>query len=157
MAPVSVALLVGVREPARDPRHDEGAEVDRHRAAEEAVPLDELLDVLAADELHHHEVLPADLAEVVRLDDVGVDQVSHEPRLADEVLLELRYGGVLLADQFHGDRLSELPRAVLVGLVDDAHAALRYLADHFVPDLIEDMRDCGHRCSIELRDPRLAR
>jgi hypothetical protein len=105
------------------------------------VLLQELLDVLAAHILHDHEVLAADLAQVVGLDDVGVDQVGDEPGLPDEILLEFGDRGVLLADQLHGDRLPELPGPVLVGLVHDAHAALRDLADHLVVDLVENLFD----------------
>ena len=121
---VAVALLVGVGEPARHPGDDEGGQVHGHLAAELAVPLKELLDVVAADELHHHEVLAADLAQVVGLDDVRVDQVRHEPGLADEVLLELGDRGILLADQLHGYGLPELAGPQLVGLVHDPHPAL---------------------------------
>ena len=92
---------------------------------------------------------PADLAQVVGLDDVRVDQVGHEPGLADEVLLELGDRRVLLADQLNGDRLPELAGAQLVRLVDDAHAALGELTDHLVVDLVENLADGGHRPEIE--------
>ena len=52
--------------------------------------VEKLLEVHAGDELHHHEVLPADLAEVVGLDDVGMDQVGHEAGLADEAARQAR-------------------------------------------------------------------
>jgi len=70
-------------------------------------------------------------------------QVRHQARLADEVLLELGDGRVLLPDQLDRHRLPELPGAQLVGLVDDPHAALREHADHLVVDLVENMGDRG--------------
>ena len=146
---VAVALLVGVGEPARHPGDDEGGQVDGHLAVELAVLLEELLDVVAPHVLHDHEVLAADLPEVVGLDDVRVDQVRHEPGLPDEVLLELGDGGVLLADQLHGDRLPELAGPQLVRLVHDSHAALGDGPDHLVVDLVEDLFDRGHRSEME--------
>jgi hypothetical protein len=125
-------------------RDNEGGEIGRDPAADGAVALEELLQVHTRDVFHHHEVLPADLAEVVGLDDVGVDEVGHEPGLADEVLLELLDRRVLLADQFDRDDLLEISGAALVGHVDDTHAALRELLDHLIVDFVEDVFDRGH-------------
>jgi len=81
---------------------------------------------------------------VVGLDDARVDEVGHEPRLADEILLELLDRGVLLTNQLYGDDLLEIARAELVRLVHDAHAALRELTDHLVMNLVENVFNGGH-------------
>jgi len=38
-----------------------------------------MLKVHAAHKFHHHEILSANLAEMVGLDDVGMDQIGHQP------------------------------------------------------------------------------
>ena len=96
--------------------------------------LGELFEVHAADQFHGDEVDAVGFAEVVGLDDVGVDQVRDELGLADEILDEGLLAGVVGADDLDGDAFDEVARAVLLGLVDDAHAALENLADDFVTE-----------------------
>src|ERR1700690_547036 len=146
---LAVQLLVGVGKAPGDPGDDECGQVDGHLPPKLAVPVEELLDVVAPDILHHHEVLAVHLPQVVGLDDVGVDQVRDEAGLPDEVLLEFRYRRVLAADELHGDRLLELAGPVLVRLVHDAHPALRYRADHLVGDPADDLFVRCHRVEIE--------
>ena len=96
----------------------------------------ELLQVDAVDQFHADEIKPARLAQMVGLDDVGMDQVRHQFGLADEILDELFLVGVILADDLHGHALDEIARAVLLGFVNDAHAALENLAHDFVAELV---------------------
>ena len=44
--------------------------------------------------------------------------------------------GVVLADDLDGDAFDEVARAVLLGFVDDAHAAFEDLADDLVAKLV---------------------
>ena len=83
---------------------------------------------------------PIGLAQVIRLDDVRVDQVRDELGLADEVLDELLLVGVILADHLDGNAFDEFARAVLLGLVNNAHAALENLAHDLVPKLVLDRK-----------------
>ena len=81
--------------------------------------------------------MDVELPKVVRLDDVGVDQIGDESGFADEVFLKLGDGGVLFTDELYGDLLAESTSADLEAFVDDAHAAGRDLADEFI----------GHFCA----------
>lgn len=106
-------------------------------------PLGELFEVDAADQLHGDVIGAARLSEVVGLDDVGVDEVGDELGLADEIFDERLLVGVALADDFDGDALDEAARALLLGLIDDAHAALENFADHFVAQFaVDGEEDC---------------
>ena len=78
------------------------------------------------------------------LDDVRVDQVGDELGLANEILDEHLLAGVALADDLDGDALDEVPRAVLLGLVNDAHPALENLADDLVAKIALDGEQAGH-------------
>ena len=80
----------------------------------------------------------ARLAQMVGLDDVGVDQVRHQLGLADEILDEHLLAGVIVPDDLHGDAFDEIARAVLLGFINDAHAALKNFADDFVAELVLD-------------------
>jgi hypothetical protein len=40
-----------------------------------------------------------------------------------------------LADNLDGDALDKVPRAMLLGLVHDAHAALKNLSDYLVSEI----------------------
>ena len=111
------------------------ASSDGHGAALFRHLLGELLQVDAVDQFHADEIKPARLAQMVGLDDVGVDQVGHQLGLADEILDELLLAGVVLADDLHGHALDKIARAVLLGLVDHAHAAFENLADNLVAEL----------------------
>ena len=106
--------------------------------------LDKLLQVHAFDEFHHHEILAADLAEVIGLDNVGMDQVGNESCLTNEVALELCDRRIFLPDNFYRDDLPEIAGSKLHGLVDEAHAALRDLAGHLVVEFVEDVLKFSH-------------
>ena len=144
MAALAVAFGVRVGEAARDARRDEHGEIDGHGDPLPPVLLDELLEVHPAHELHDHVVLPADLPEVIGLDDVGVNEVRDQARLADEVVLEFLDGRVLLANELHRDHLAEVAGPELHRLVDHAHAPFRELAGHLIPQLTGDLLKCRH-------------
>jgi DNA-binding protein HU-beta len=61
-----------------------------------------------------------------------MDQIRDEPRLADKIFDEHFLARVTRADDLDGDALDEIARAVLLALIDDAHAALKNFADDFV-------------------------
>jgi hypothetical protein len=88
--------------------------------------------------------LATDVAEVVGLDDVGVDQIGDEAGFTDEILLKLFEGGVFFADEFHRDDFSEIARAELDRFVNDAHPALCDFTSHLVMEFVEDVLDGGH-------------
>jgi hypothetical protein len=72
------------------------------------------------------------------LGDVGVDEVSDQLGLADEVLDEHLLAGEMLADDFHGDAFDEGAGAMLFGFVDDAHATFEDFPCDFVTELTLD-------------------
>ena len=98
--------------------------------------LGKLLEVHAADQFHGDEVNAAGFAQVIGLDDVGVDQIGDELGFADEVFDELLLVGVILADDLDGDAFDEIARAVLLGFIDDAHAAFENFADDLVAKFV---------------------
>src|SRR6478736_3341607 len=144
---------MGVAEATADAGGDEDSHVQGHLAAEFGVAFDKLFEIYAPYELHRHEVLFANLAEVVRLEDVGVDEVGHEPGLADEILLELRDARVLLANQLDGDDLAEIADSLLGGFVDQSHAAFGQFAGEFVLKLVEDVLEGSRRHGPEKNRP----
>ena len=131
-----IGLGMGVSQAAGDAAGDEDGQFRGQHAVFLRQLLGELFQVHAVDQFHADEVKPARLAQMIGLDDVGVDQVGHQLGLADEILDELLLVGVILADDFHGHAFDEVARAVLLGLVNDAHAALENLADDFVAELV---------------------
>src|SRR5690349_20133649 len=73
---------------------------------------------------------------MVGLDDVGVDQVRHQLRFADEVIDELLLVGVILAHHFDRDSLDEFARPVLLGFIDNAHAAFKDFSYNLVTKFV---------------------
>src|SRR6185503_16127394 len=119
-------------------------EVNRDGFAELAMLFEELLEVHAADKLHHHEILPADLAKVEGLDDAGMDEVRDQPSLTDEVVLKLLDRRILLTNELYCDNLAKVAGAKLLSFVNDAHAAVGNLAHHFIVELVENVFDRRH-------------
>ena len=78
---------------------------------------------------------------MIRLDDVGVDQVRHQLGFADEIIDELLLVGVILAHDLDRDALDEFARAVLLGFIDNAHAAFENLADDVVAKFVLDCEE----------------
>jgi hypothetical protein len=74
----------------------------------------ELLQIHAADQFHRDETHAVRLAEMIRLDDVRVDQVGDELGLADEILDEHLLAREIGADDLDGHAFDEIARAVLL-------------------------------------------
>ena len=100
--------------------------------------LGELFQVHPADQLHRDEVNSIRLAQVIGLDNVGVDQIRDELGLADEVFDEHLLAGEIGPDDLDGHALDEIARAALLGFIHDAHAALKDFADDFVAEFVLD-------------------
>jgi hypothetical protein len=98
--------------------------------------LAELLKVNAANQLHGDEIYAVGFAQMIGLDDVGVDQVGDELSFTDEVFDKLLLVCVILADDFDGETLDELASAVLLGFIDNSHPALKNFSDDVVSKLI---------------------
>jgi hypothetical protein len=79
---------------------------------------------------------------MIRLDDVRVNQIGDELGFADEILDEHLLGRETRPNDFDGDPFDEFLRAVLLGLIDDAHAALKDFAGDFV---VKFVLDCEQR------------
>ncbi len=129
---VLVGLGVGVCQAAGDAADDEDSQFRRQDAALVQQLLGELFEVHTADQFHGDEENAARFAQMVSLDDVGVDQVGHELGFADEIINELFLVGVVLANDFDGDALDEVAGAALFGLINDPHSALKNLADYVI-------------------------
>jgi hypothetical protein len=82
---------------------------------------------------------------MVGLDDVGMDQIGDELGLADEILDEHLLARVMGADDLDGDALGEIACAVLLGFIDNPHAALKDFADDFVAKLALNGEECHGR------------
>ncbi len=100
---------------------------------EALVGVEEVLEFLAADELHHEEGDVALLAEVVNLDDVGMVQPRHGLRLAHEPHREIL--GRILVEVALEDGLDRHPpvEARVHPLVNDPHRTLAQDAFEVVP------------------------
>ena len=127
-----------VGEAAGDAAGDENGQFLGQRAAFFGQLMRELFKVHAADQFHGDERHAVRLAEMVGLDDVRMDQVGDEFGLADEVLNEHLLAREIGPYDLDGDTLDKLARAMLLGFVHDAHAALKYLADDLVAEFVLD-------------------
>lgn len=131
------ALLVGVRQPVADLRHD------RQLVLEGQIPPlpDEVPEILALQQLHDDEESPVILAEVMHGHDVGVAQPGARLRLTEEAGAELVRDGGLAGDELERD---EALQYGVVGFEDHAHATA---ADPFenlgLPDLLR-------HCALDL-------
>ncbi len=85
---------------------------------------------------------------MISLDDVRVDQVGDELGLADEILDEHLLAREIGTNDLDGHALDEVARAVLLGFIDDAHAALKNFADDFVAKFALDCEQ-RHRRMVE--------
>ncbi len=148
---VFVGLGVGVGQAARHAADDEHRQFLGQHPPPVGQLLGELLEVHPADQLHGNEIDPVGLAQVIGLDDVGMDQIGHQLGFADEVLDELLLVGVVLADDLDGDAFDEFARAVLLGFIHDPHAAFEDLAHDLVAELVLDSEE-GHARMLVERD-----
>ncbi len=112
--PVHHALGVGLREPFADlPRQLEDL------AHLEGALLDELLQSLAVHQLHHDPIARPRLHDVVHLDDGGMAQPRHRPRLPAQTLARAQVG-LPGPDVLDGDPALQ---TLVARPVDDAHAS----------------------------------
>src|SRR5262249_4312111 len=100
--------------------------------------LGELFEIHAADQLHRDKKHPIRFAEMIGLDDVGMDQIGDEFGFSDEIFDESLLVGIVLPNHFDGDALDEIPGAELFRLVNDAHPALKNLSYNFVSEVTLD-------------------
>jgi hypothetical protein len=87
-----------------------------------------LAEAEAGDQFHGEEHGVAELVDLVDVDDVGVGEAGHRLGLAEHAVLALAVvaGAMAAAHDLDGDAAGELG---VLGLVDDAHAALAELAE----------------------------
>ena len=104
----------------------------------------ELFEVDAPDQFHGDVIDAFGFAEVIGLDDVGVDQVGDQFRFADEILDEGLLVGVALANDFDRHALDEVSRAVLFRFINNAHAALKNFANDLVAELRLNREQAAH-------------
>ena len=142
---VLVGLGVRVGQAAGHAAGDEHGEFTRQYALFISQLPGELFEIHAADQFHGDEINAIGLAEMIGLDNVRVDQVGDELGLADEILDEHLLARVIGADDLDGNALHEIARAVLLGFINDAHAALKNFADDFVAELALDRKECHAR------------
>src|SRR5262249_46893977 len=97
-----------------------------------------LLKIHSPNEFHGDKRHAVRLAQLVGLDDVGVNQVRHQLRLANEVLNEHLLAGEVWTDNFDGDAFDKITRPQLLGLVHNSHTTLKNFADDVVAEFVLD-------------------
>src|ERR1041385_5937956 len=100
-----------IRQPARDPADDKNREFLGQLLLLVLKLRLKLFEVHAANEFHCDEKHAARLAKVIRLNNVGVNQIGNELRLTDKILDELFLVGIILANDLDGDALAKFTRA----------------------------------------------
>ena len=130
--PRHVLGFVGVMQRPADPRHGEGADVDVADLVAVFVGANEISQVFPVGVFHHDVVDALGLAELVDLQHVLVDKVSHQFGLTDE-----QVDVFLVLEEFALDRLdrhdlAEAFGAELLGEVDRAHATRGDLAQDLI-------------------------
>jgi hypothetical protein len=75
---------------------------------------------------------------MIRLNNVGVDQVGDELCLTDEIFDEHFLARVVGPDDLDCHPLDEIARTMLFSFIDDPHTALKNLADDVVTKLVLD-------------------
>src|SRR5256885_16494180 len=103
--------------------------------------MSELLEGHPADKFQRNEIKAACFAKMIGLNDIRVDQVGHQPGFANEIIDELLLVRIILADDFDGNAFDEVPRAVLLGFIHNAHAALENFPHNLVPELVLDCEE----------------
>src|SRR5262245_59555888 len=81
---------------------------------------------------------------MVRLDDVGVDEVCDEFGFADEIFDEDVLVGEALANHFDGDAFNEITSSTLLRFVDNSHPAFAQLASDIVSKFALDREQPRH-------------
>ena len=118
---------------ASDPRGDKNSQFLWQLSILFLKLVDELLQVRPLDQLHADEViLLLGFAEVIGLDDIGMDKIGHQLGFPDEVLNKEFLGGKALTNHLDGHPLHELIRPVLLRLIDDPHTAFEDCINNLV-------------------------
>ncbi len=133
---VFVGLGMGVSQAAHNAANNEHRQFLRQNTAAVRQLPGKLLEVGAANQFHRHEINAASFAQVVGLDDIGMNQVGDEFGFANEIIDELFLVGVILANDLDGNAFDEAAGAQLLGFVHDAHTAFINLANDFVAELV---------------------
>ena len=129
---VLIRLGMGVREPARDAAGDEDRQFLGQLTVLIAQLPGELLKVHAPDQFHADETDAFGFAQMIGLDDIGMDQVGNELGLANEVLDEHLLAGVVGTDDLNSNAFNEVAGAMLLGFENNTHTALKNFADNLV-------------------------
>src|SRR5437868_4556232 len=99
---------MGISEAARDPADDEHRYFNGEGLLLFVELFAELFEVDAADQFHGNEENPLRFAQMIGLNDVGVNQVGDELRLSNEIIDELFLVGVILPNDLDGNSLHEI-------------------------------------------------
>jgi hypothetical protein len=137
--PIGLGMRIG--QPAGDTAGDENRQFARQRMLFLGKLTRELLQIAAPNQLHANEVNIIGLAQMVGLDNVRMDQIGDELGLADKILDEHFLAGEIGANDLDGDAFYEIARAMLLGLVDHAHAAFKNFARDVVPEIALDGKE----------------
>ncbi len=121
-----------------DATGDEHRQFERQLAALVAELVGELFEVHAADEFHGDKEDAIGFAQLVGLDDVGVDQIRDQLGFADKIINEGFLARVIGADNLDGDPLDKVAGAALLGFVHDAHPALEDFTNDVVTEIVLD-------------------
>src|ERR1043166_559842 len=98
---------MGVGEAAGNPAGDEHREFHREDALLVLDLLHELLKVDSPNQFHGDENHAARFTQVIRLNDVRVNQVRNELRFTDKIVDEHPLVGIILADDLDSDAFYE--------------------------------------------------
>ena len=85
---------------------------------------------------------------MIGLDDVRVNQIGNQFCFSDKIGDELLIVSVALANDLDRDPFDKVARAMLLGLVNDAHAAFKDFADNVVPQISVNGEECAHHKDV---------
>src|SRR5687768_4748683 len=143
-----LAVFVGfgmrVSESAGDSTGNENRKFDRQRMLFLRELVGKLFEVHTANQFHGDEVNAARFAEMISLNDVGVDEVGDQFRFADKVFDEDLLVGEILANDLDRDALGETASAFLLTFVNNAHPAFAEFAKDFIVKVALDGEQPGH-------------
>jgi len=135
---ILVSFVVRVSKSARDAAGDEHREFFGQNAFLLGQLMRELFEIHAANQFHCDKTQAVRFAELVGLDDVRVNQIRDELGFADKIIHEHFLTAKIRANDFDGDTLDEIARAVLFRFIDNAHATLENLPGDFIAKFVLD-------------------
>jgi hypothetical protein len=133
---VSVAFRMGVSQTSGHAADNEYRQFPGQHSVFVDQLLGELFQVHTSNQFHRDEIDPTRLTEVIRLDNVGVDEIRNEFGFANEIIDELFLICVILANDLDGDSLDKPLRALLLRFIHYSHSALKNFADDFITKLV---------------------